>query len=400
MRWWLNTDHKRFSVDNAVVSGLDFSALDPDIWMVQWIDGKGEIERQDTGTDENLNGLREPFVDVTPYAPLFQQFLTLCPLLTLPQAKKVQIDLINAIFDGKRQLPFHYPVAAGDYWWDASDATMGASTSAALQNTTAKLNEVISRLNALVNALLNAQLIAEINANVVSEANANVVAGVNAAITAYNSGTVAKGNSLVADINANIVTPTNQALDDHNTYTVGTGNSLIDYLKNVVLGVFGGGNASNTINDKLRTTSFSGPGILAAAPGLAGDISWYGSAFSHVNTRCNAMTEGFSGATGISGVSGVNGLPWTNIANVTTSNQQWIPIGSTVPVNVTPAEQAAIMSGIAARTNNLNLKRNTKIAEVNALTTIPAVIAYDVTAGWPVIPLPPTIFLTYQEVPQ
>jgi hypothetical protein len=40
------------------------------------------------------------------------------------------------------------------------------------------------------------------------------------------------------------------------------------------------------------------------------------------------------------------------------------------------------MSGIAARTNDLNLKRNTKIGEVNALTTVDDVIAYDVTTGW------------------
>lgn len=381
MRWWLNTDHKSFSVDNAAVRDMDFSSLDPSIWMVQWIDGKGEIERQ-TADGDNENGLREAFYDVTPYADFFDQFLQKLPLLTLPQAQKVKIDLINLIFDSKRQLPFHYPVASGDYWWNASDDTMGASTNAALQNTITKVNELVSRLNALVNSLLNGQLVAEINANVVSGANANVVAGVNAAITAYNSGTVAKGNSLVADINANIVTPTNQALDDHNTYTVGTGNTLIDYLKNVVLGVFGGGNASNTINDKLRTTSFPGPGISAAAPGLTGDIAWYGSAFSHVNTRCNAVTEGFSGATGISGISGVSGLAWTNVANVPASNQQWIPIGATAPVNVTPAEQAAIMSGIAARTNDLNVKRNKKIGEVNALTTVTAVIAYDVTVGW------------------
>ena len=92
-------------VDNAAVKGMDFSALlrQPDLWMVQWTEGKGEIERSRSmrTTSTNLNGLREQFIDVMPYAPFFQQFLTLMQAqgLLLPQAKKVQIDLIDEIFE-------------------------------------------------------------------------------------------------------------------------------------------------------------------------------------------------------------------------------------------------------------------------------------------------------------
>ena len=45
-------------------------------------------------------------------------------------------------------------------------------------------------------------------------------------------------------------------------------------------------------------------------------------------------------------------------------------------------EQAAILSGIAARANDLNVKKNAKIAAITALTDIDDVIDYDVTAGW------------------
>ena len=40
------------------------------------------------------------------------------------------------------------------------------------------------------------------------------------------------------------------------------------------------------------------------------------------------------------------------------------------------------MNGIAARTNDLQRQENTRSRQVNALTTVPAVIAYDVTTGW------------------
>ena len=113
MRWWLNTDHGRFSVDNAVVSGLDFSDLPVDIWMVQWTDGKGEIERQ-VDADTNDNGLRETFIDIIPYAPYFQQFLQLCPRLTLTQAKKVD-ELLHSKTRLRRYSEYLHP------WTDRLD---------------------------------------------------------------------------------------------------------------------------------------------------------------------------------------------------------------------------------------------------------------------------------------
>jgi hypothetical protein len=351
------------SVDNASVAGMDFTELladDPDLYHIMWRDGRGELERQDLETGGNLNGLRETFIDIIPYAPLFQQFLTKLKAknLLLPQAKKVQIDLINQVFESKRQAPFHYPVAAGDYWWDASDETMGASTNAALQNTIAKLNEVISRLNALVTSLLNGQLIAEINSNIVNGVNSNVVGGSNSVI-------VAVGNSLVSHINSQIVGPTNSALSEHNAYHKDIGNHLITYV-------------NGTMIPNLQRTDMGGGTAFAAAPGMGQGAS-FGETMSDNTSWCSGIGDGFGN---LSGINGVNALGWSTIASVAASNQQWIPIGATAPVNVTPAEQAAIMSGIAARTNDLNLKRNTKIAEVNALTTVDDVIAYDVTTGW------------------
>ena len=111
------------------------------------------------------------------------------------------------------------------------------------------------------------------------------------------------------------------------------------------------------------------------AHGLSGNISHTNILYQYLTglaTAFSYLTVGFSN---------IN-VGWNPVANVATANVQWIPIGSATPVIVTPDEQTAIMSGIAARTNTLNVKKNAKVTAVNALTTIPAVIAYNVTTGW------------------
>jgi hypothetical protein len=60
----------------------------------------------------------------------------------------------------------------------------------------------------------------------------------------------------------------------------------------------------------------------------------------------------------------------------------WVPVGSPTPVNVTATEAAAIINGISARNIGITATKNAKTNAVNALTTVAAVIAYDVTAGW------------------
>ena len=378
MRWWLNTDAKRFSVDNAVVTGLDFSALPTDVWMIQWQDGKGEIERQ-FDKDTNDNGLRERIIDILPYCPYFQDFLEMLPWLTITQAKKVQVDLINEVYNSKRQMPYHYPVAAGDYWWDATDDTLYSSTAAGLQNTIASLNAVIDKLNTLVGSI--------------NAIDATIVQGVNAQMSTINTGISAIGNVLIgqvnvmiAEINSDIVDATNNALNTADSYYADPGNALVNYINGVMLGTFGDG--ANTINNKLQHGLVgSNPDIWAAvglgAPNSPVNIVASSVGFSHNPYRTfyiSSITPGtFNNVSNI--VSG-GPIPWTNLGHVTVANAQWIPVGSTVPVNVTPTEQAAIMNGIAARTNDLNIKRNIKIGEVNALTTLSAVIAYDVTTGW------------------
>ena len=372
MRWWLNTDHKTFSVDNAGVRGVDTSALSPDIWMVQWSEGKGEIERQ-TADGDNENGLREQFYDITPYVPFFKQFLTLmqAKALLLTQAKKIQIDLINQLFESKRQLPFHYPVASGDYWWDATDSSMTSAVVPSLQNTTAKVNEIINKVNEIVVAL-NSRMPAIIatgdsvivqsnsNVNMTNAAVAEVIANVNAYVVGY--------------INSYIVNPHNQLYGE----VIGHFSNLQGTSQYVITDVTYSGGDPPGVNK-------SGVTLYYASPGAAGNLS----------TACGIPVSlgGIGGNSyPLAGISG-DFATWGAIPGignyVASTNASWIPIGMSTPVPVTPAEAGAIMQGIAARTNELAIVKKTKIAEVNALTNVPAVINYDVLAGWPVIAVPP-----------
>jgi hypothetical protein len=340
---------------------MDFSTLDPDVWMVQWIDSRGEIERQDA-SGNNLNGLREVFIDVVPYCPLFQQFMRLLPGLLLPQAQKIQIELIGEVFDSKRQAPFHYPVAAGDYYWDATDATLFSSLVPALQNAISSINAIVARLNAVVPGL---------NAN-----DASIVSQVNSGIAAH---IIAIGNQIINEVNAWVVTATNNALNYINAIfgnvdgNVNQSNALVSHLNSNVLGH---ATDSNHINSALATVSGSGP------PGLQQgvEIPWSPQTFSGVGSNPYLLTgidQSFSWP-----AMALTAVPWTALPNVATSNVVWIPVGSSAPVTVTPAEQAAILSGIAARTNDLNTKKNTKTTAVYGLTDIDDVINYDVTTGW------------------
>src|SRR5215467_15344341 len=153
--WWILPSQGRVTVDDATLTGIDCSSIPADIYLVRWWGdkGKGEI----LYNHDAQFPVREKFTDLTPYVPLFNEWMSIAesesPPISLSQAKSVKADMIDALFNTKRQAPFHYPVAAGDYYWDASDATMQASTVPAIQNLNAKVNEISGKLNSAIPAL-------------------------------------------------------------------------------------------------------------------------------------------------------------------------------------------------------------------------------------------------------
>src|SRR5215831_16602835 len=91
------------SVDNETVM-LDASALDPNISIVTWAGNRGLIQYNDRPE------VRRPVTDIAPYQPWVNRFMRVVadgdPELTLDQAKQLKIDLVEALYDNKREVPF------------------------------------------------------------------------------------------------------------------------------------------------------------------------------------------------------------------------------------------------------------------------------------------------------
>lgn len=64
------------------------------------------------------------------------------------------------------------------------------------------------------------------------------------------------------------------------------------------------------------------------------------------------------------------------------STVQWFAIGATSPTSMAYSTFVSITSGIVSRRSSLQATRVTKMNQIAALSTIAAVAAYDVTAGW------------------
>ena len=165
--WWMVPSVGTMCVDNVNAIDLDFSALPADVYMIQWREGRGEIELV------GQPGLRSNFTDATPYVAFFQQFLTaVLPGLTLAQAQKVQTDLVALLYDSKRQAPFNFTVTQGNYNWSALDedvAAMSLETVPYIAEAVAGTGGTTSSLVSQINAMID-----QINSSIVSPHNTTV----------------------------------------------------------------------------------------------------------------------------------------------------------------------------------------------------------------------------------
>jgi hypothetical protein len=344
--WWLVAPAQTMGVDNANASPINVSALPATTRMVQWREGRGEIELT-TGPP-----LRTTFTDPTPYASFFQQFLTLLTPsgLTLAQAQKVQNDLVDCIYDSKRQLPFSFNVAAapGTEIWSASDEDVLAMCNEVVPQLASGSSSGFGTITTQINGV-----IVQINTNVVSPTNtnnANIVNGVN-------------GN-VVGGVNSNVVGPGNTHAGVTNTVR----NSIDASIVPTLLGALAQTTSVVTVSGSGVSSSHSPANV--ASPGLT---SLPGTGAGSAPSMSNV--SGVSGVSGLASISSISGVG-------AAANIPWSPIDATAPLLVTMTEITGIMSGIASRRQTLLNTRYTKRAAINALSTIAAVIAYDVTSGW------------------
>jgi len=71
----------------------------------------------------------------------------------------------------------------------------------------------------------------------------------------------------------------------------------------------------------------------------------------------------------------------TYVANV--SGVQWTPLGQSTPVSLTMAQFMGLLGAIVARRALLAVNQQALLASIAAAATIAAVIAIDITSGWP-----------------
>jgi hypothetical protein len=366
MRWWIMPQPRHgatMAVDNDSVSGLNFSTLVPtNIHIVEWREGQGELEL------DQFPQLRTTFGDVTPYTPFFQQFITLLPGVSLAQAQKIQTDLITVLYEYKRQLPYRHAVAAGDFLWEATDALVTAMTAttipALLGGTSGTGSSLVGQINALI---------AQINANYGTR-QTQINANYNAWHTQINSNLATRINAFASEVNSLIVAKDNTLVSEVNSFVVGPGNSMIGTYDADM----------NTIYARLQDSGPSTVPAHYAAPGLAAPLPTAGVSFiaidvSFPNVDYPMVLDPAVDLLSVTALS-VSSIPVGSGPGAATL--QFTPMGLGTPVTLTATEMSDILAGISLRRSNLLTTKFNKTAAVNALTTVPSVAAYDVTAGW------------------
>jgi hypothetical protein len=412
LRFWLvpGVEVNSMGVDNSNVIGMDYSSLPPGVTVVIWENGVGNVEYGGTR-------LRQNFVDVTPYVQFFQQFMALLDGITLTQAQKIQTDLIDVLYDAKRQMPYHYPIAAGDYMWETTDPTVAAMSTATIPtiigyNTGTSDSTVVGKINALIDQInawivnpgnilvdqINAQfgngnvLINNINTQIVNVANALTIQ-INVSVVSGVNDTVVAGVNSVVD---GVVSTVNVVVSAINAGIVSVGNAFITFF-NAMLGGWADGSISgaNTINNRLRTVLTADGQV--AVPGLSTDLAHSSSVFStidgisigHIGTIGGVTENPISALSPV--FAAVPAHPFQTFPHQGVSPDpalasiNWTPLGSASTVTLSATEMSGLMSGISQRRASLLNVCTTKKNQVNALTTLAAVIAYDVTSGWPAV---------------
>lgn len=346
-QWWICPPDGQVVIDDASISGIDCSPIPSDVYLVFWHGDGGEIMR----TQSSVMPVRSKFVDPTPYIPIFNRWISAAqyesPPITLSQTKGIKIDLVNSLYNMKRQLPISTP--SGTY--NATDTAMltmvGSLTTTALLNA---INLVITDFNNRIAAFNSA--LASYDAAIRGD-----VTAFNSAITAYD-----------VQVKNGIATFNGQPF---NTDIV---NDLSNYAAQVVsLIVTQANSAIATLN--IAYVDAINAAIESTIP-LTGGDTW--------NAKMPHQTLPTEGAPGFPAypqlaLLGYPSGPYPQLAYPPAPYPSLLPM---VAVSVAGDPTGQAVNAISARTTNLNSIQVTKINQIMALTTIDQVAAYDVTSGW------------------
>lgn len=179
---------------------------------------------------------------------------------------------------------------------------------------------------------------------------------------------VAYGTALLGGMKSastNFFTQINQIL----ATLVGQFNNNVIGAYNSTVSSFGVGITANCLNALLK-----GSGVYDTDSGGVGSVIGY---------VASTKTPNFavSGMTGMANLPGAT-MPASSISIAVSGNIVMQPLNASAPQSIAATDFYSALVNIAGRRSALNTNRLTKQNAINALTTIPAVVAYDATTGW------------------
>jgi len=429
MRFYINPGDSVVSVDGYQIQPLTVSGLATNVKYVQWEEAAlGLIV---------YNGEAptfQPFSDPSPYQPSINAWMSSAaglaltpalqatasiPLLTLAQAQQIKAELIEAIYDSKRQSAIQFAVSSGDagydagvvaaspggvYNWDCSDESLNAMSMALASAILSGTNSTVTGLNSsLVDAINGAlsTLKGQINT-----ALSSLATGINNALGSLlnnaanalqefdnelNSGMQSTIGSL-AEAFPNLANAINDAfssLVSEINSALSSGFSQSFSQINSAIGSPNGGALQGTINYNVEQISSGNPQFVVTIPNITDEVSVPVAGVT-LNGSANTGNSGWEiGSPGISssgvGVSApsIEGVSLDNESSSVLGSVQWIPIGQSAPVTMTGEEYSALVAAIVSRRASLNQSRQTLLASLAAKTTVSQVVSFDATAGWP-----------------
>jgi hypothetical protein len=388
MKFWLVPANNVVTVDDAPMA-VDLSDVPANIYIVDWGGKDGTILYTDRV------GVREKFSDPSPYQTYINRWMLAAQdpnqnelgapsvqPITLAQAQAVKTSLINSLFDLKRQAPIDVTItvtpssssekATITTTYDASDENVSSMQSQAIGEMTGSaagghdsLGACIQRLEDSMNASadgLNYNLAVSagnFNTSLASSAS-NFNASLAASINAINANFVQHDN-YISNYNNDVNTHNDNVgvFNSHMGVTVAGFNDNTHYMNSAYV---------DAINGTLVSCD-AGGGVYSAAT------------MPHQSMPDSNYTAGMPTAVSLSAT--IGSMPGASMSPATMSpaSMPHVSAGGIPDAASLTMNQVALQE-ILNRRNTLKTTQNTKNGEIGALTSVAAVAAYDVTAGW------------------
>lgn len=381
MRFLIHRVNDVVALDNAPYA-LDTSSLDPNVFFVHY----------DTDTTaggiQNISGpaLRILFTDPSPYQSFIDAWCTTAaadsPPLSLASAQSIAKAFVTAVFNSRRQLPILYNAAQ----WSALDADLAAMglelANAASQIVVVPPQPVVFTTSQTITIPPN-----------VTSAKVILVGGGGGAVAGLGGaagGAGGAGQKLLTGL-----VPGNTLILQNGGGGAGAGSGSSTILSSgtqtiTTLTAFGG--AGDNVGGGAGGGGTSGPFDLSFTGGHgqanSGGANPYCSAQAVQNQNGLAYGGGAFGTTvTVAGANGVCIIEWYGGSSITLplTAKQLDANGTPTTVGVTLAQAQALVGLIKARTDQMVTGLNALQAAIMAATSVAAVVAIDLAAGWPIL---------------